>query len=550
MLKPDLSSAKSIPLPDRFTVAVVQNPILPGFHPDPCILRHEGWFYIASSTFEWWPGVQINRSRDLVTWELAGYALTRRSQLDLRGVPDSGGVWAPALSQSDGLFWLIYSDMKSFAGPAKDVRNYLVTAPTIEGPWSDPAYLNSSGFDPSLFHDSDGRKWLLNQLWKPSTGPDAFDGIVLQEYSTTEKRLIGAPRKIFQGSSLGTTEGPNLYRKDGFYYLVTAEGGTGWTHAVTVARSQHIAGPYELSPRHPLLTSVGHPQLALQKAGHGSFVQDAAGRWYLAHLCARPVPGTRRCTLGRETALLPIEWPPGDWPRLRDGGNSPATEFTLPGSADGRRYFERHHDDFDAAQLSPHWNTLREPASPAWLSLSERPGWLRLRGRHSIQSLFDHSLVACRVAHHRCHIHTSLDYRPMTPRQRAGIALYYNTSNFYYLFVSADEHGRFANVLVCDNGRHREDPAAAVRLPPGTRLELHASLHDHALVFACSTDDGVARPVGGTFDATTLSDDYPIDSGVGWAFTGVFAALCTQDADAHGITADFDWFNYDAGFSG
>src|SRR5262245_30434470 len=145
-------------------MAIIRNPILPGFHPDPCIIRHGGWFYIATSTFEWWPGVQINRSRDLASWEIAGYALTRTSQIDLRGVPDSGGVWAPALSFHDGLFWLVYSDVKSFEGPFKDVTNYLITAPVIEGPWTDPVILNRSGFDPSLFHDDDGRKWLLNQL--------------------------------------------------------------------------------------------------------------------------------------------------------------------------------------------------------------------------------------------------------------------------------------------------------------------------------------------------------------------------------------------------
>ncbi|HEX2860708.1 MAG TPA: glycoside hydrolase family 43 protein [Lacunisphaera sp.] len=526
-------------------LVTVQNPILPGFHPDPCILRHKDWFYVATSTFEWWPGVQINRSRDLASWEVAGYALTRRSQLDLRGVPDSGGVWAPALSHADDRFWLIYSDMKSFAGPAKDVHNYLVTAPAITGPWSEPVYLNSSGFDPSLFHDADGHKWLVNQLWKSSTGPDAFDGIVLQEYSVTGQRLIGAPRRIFAGSALGCTEGPHLYRKDGFYYLVTAEGGTSWTHAVTVARARALAGPYELSPHHPLVTSAGDRSLALQKAGHGSFVQDASGQWYLAHLCARPVPGTNRCTLGRETALQALDWPKGDWPRLADGGHRPRASISVSGEP-ARPYFERFHDNFEHATLSPHWNTLREPASADWLTLAERPGWLRLRGRFSIQSRFDQSLVGCRVAHHRCDIRTMIDYQPSSPRQRAGLALFYNTANFYQLYVSADEQGVFANVLACDNGQPREDPGATVRLPDAAHLELHARLRDQELTFFCCGRDGAARPVGGVFDATTLSDDYPVETGAGWAFTGLFAVLCAQDSTGENAPADFDWFHYEA----
>lgn len=528
-------------------MANLRNPILPGFHPDPCLLAQGGWYYLATSTFEWWPGVQINRSRDLASWEIAAYGLTRRSQVDLRGGPDSGGVWAPALSHRDGLFWLVYSNMVSFAGPFKDVRNFLVTAPAVEGPWSDPVELNRSGFDPSLFHDDDGRRWLLNQNWKPAGDGSAFDGIVLQEYSADERKLVGEPRKIFQGSGLGTTEGPHLLKKDGFYYLITAEGGTGWEHAVTVARSRSIFGPYELSPHHPLLTSSGRPDLALQKAGHGSLVQTEDGRWFLAHLCARPIPGTSRCPLGRETALQAVEWPDGDWPRLANGTRHPSATVDLTTSAAAPRpYFADFHDDFDAAALSPHWNTLREPASPAWLSLDARPGTLRLYGCHSLQSHFDQSLVACRVAHHACDIRAALDFAPRGPQQRAGLALYYNSSNFCHLYVSADDAGnRVANVLLCDNGRCHEDRGAALRLPAAGRVELAATLRGAALTFRCRCGGNASQPVGGVFDASKLSDDYPLETGAGWAFTGLFAALCAQDSTNDRVAADFDWFHYE-----
>jgi len=150
--------------------------------------------------------VQIHRSRDLGTWELAGYALTRRTQLDMRGNPDSAGVWAPGLSYADGQFWLVYSDVKAHHGTSKDVRNYLVTAKHAEGPWSDPIALNRSGFDPSLFHDRDGRKWLVNQLWKTCVDRQAFAGIILQEYSPAERRLVGEPINIFRGSPIGSMQ--------------------------------------------------------------------------------------------------------------------------------------------------------------------------------------------------------------------------------------------------------------------------------------------------------------------------------------------------------
>src|ERR1017187_3884646 len=462
------------------------NPILPGFHPDPCIIRVGEFYYIANSTFEWWPGVQIHRSRDLGSWELAGYALTRKKQLDMRGDPDSGGVWAPGLSHADGQFWLVYSDVKTHHGPYKDVRNFLVTARSVKGPWSDPVALNRSGFDPSLFHDEDGRKWLVNQVWKTSVAGDAFAGIVLQEYSPSQCRLVGDPVNIFGGSPLGITEGPHLYRKDGYYYLVTAEGGTGWEHAVTVARSRSLTGPYELLPGNPLLTSSGYPGNTLQKAGHGSLVQAPDGRWYLAHLCSRPVGGKRRCILGRETALQEVTWPPGDWPRLLSGDRAPATGLDLDG-VEATPYVREFADDFSSRRLHLHWNTLREPPDESWLSLRARPGFLRLRGRYSLQSLFEQSLVGFRLLHIRCAVAARLEFAPTSFQQRAGLALYYNTSNYYYAYATCGNSGeRILGLLACDNRSNREVLAEPIPIPAGEPLELAATLNGPRLQFAVS----------------------------------------------------------------
>ena len=145
---------------------IITNPILPGFNPDPCICRVGDDFFIATSTFEWFPGVQIHHSRDLVHWRLVGRALDRVSQLDMKGVPHSGGVWAPALSHANGRFWLVYTNVLSHGGPVFDTPNYLVTAESIEGPWSDPFYLHSAGFDPSLFTDEDGSQYLVSMEMK------------------------------------------------------------------------------------------------------------------------------------------------------------------------------------------------------------------------------------------------------------------------------------------------------------------------------------------------------------------------------------------------
>ncbi|MEO1993419.1 MAG: glycoside hydrolase family 43 protein, partial [Pirellulales bacterium] len=301
----------------------IRNPILPGFHPDPSICRVGNDYYIATSTFEWFPGVSIHHSRDLVNWRLLTHALGDTRLLDLRGVPSSGGVWAPALSFQDGLFYLCYTVVHQHESATKDTPNYLITAPDIHGPWSDPLFINSSGFDPSLFHDDDGKKYWLNMVWDHRSHRHPFHGINLQQFDAQKKELIETPQTIFTGSPIRLTEGPHLYKRNDWYYLLTAEGGTEYDHAVTMARSKNLYGPYEVHPKNPILTSAGKPDSPLQKAGHASLVETSTGEWYMPHLCARPLPGSKYCNLGRETAIQKVEWLEDEWLYLEGGGNSP-----------------------------------------------------------------------------------------------------------------------------------------------------------------------------------------------------------------------------------
>lgn len=253
------------------TKAMIKNPILPGFNPDPSIVVVGDDFYIATSTFEWYPGVQIHHSKDLKNWRLVSRPLNTEALLDMRGEPDSCGIWAPCISYSDGLFHLIYTDVKRFDGNFKDAHNYLTTCATIDGQWSDPVYMNSSGFDPSLFHDDDGRKWFVNMIWDHRHLKNRFGGILLQEYCPKQHKLIGEIKNIFAGSELGITEAPHLFKRNGYYYLLTAEGGTFYNHAMTMARSKNIDGPYELDPYGYLLTSKDHQDLPIQRAGSKHF---------------------------------------------------------------------------------------------------------------------------------------------------------------------------------------------------------------------------------------------------------------------------------------
>ncbi|MEH7475745.1 glycoside hydrolase family 43 protein, partial [Priestia megaterium] len=268
----------------------ISNPILPGFNPDPSICRVGEDYYIAVSTFEWFPGVGIYHSKDLKNWRLASRPLNRLSQLNMTGNPDSGGIWAPAISYRDGQFWLIYTDVKVVEGQWKDCHNYLATCETIDGEWSDPIYLNSTGFDPSLFHDEDGKKYLVNMVWDHRIGNHHFYGISLQEYSVEEQKLIGKAEVIFKGTDIKLTEAPHLYKINEYYYLLTAEGGTKYDHQATITRSKQLKGPYEVHPENPLISSFHAPRIPLQKAGHASIVQTHTDEWFLVHLTGRPLP--------------------------------------------------------------------------------------------------------------------------------------------------------------------------------------------------------------------------------------------------------------------
>lgn len=520
-------------------MSTITNPILPGYHPDPSILRVGEDYYIAVSTFEWFPGVQIYHSKDLVDWKLHTYPLTRSSQLNMVGNIDSGGVWAPCLSYADGVFYLIYTDVKSRAGAFKDTHNYLVTAENITGPWSEPVYLNSSGFDPSLYHEDDGSKWLLNMIWDHRKGTNSFAGIALQEYSVEEKKLVGPVKNIFKGTELGLTEAPHIYKRNGWYYLMTAEGGTGYNHAVTVARSKNLDGPYGVDPENPILTSSQDD--VLQKAGHASLVETQTGEWYLSHLCARPVKN-QKCMLGRETALQKCFWTEDDWLRVEGG---PRPQLSVPGpdlEPVPVEKVNRIYDDFSESVLDGNWNSLRIPFTEEWISLKERPNHLRLKGQESMSSLHRQSIVARRVESLDIEVETSLDFKPEHFQQMAGLIYYYDTRDYVYLRITHNEEdGKVLGVIQSKHGEYEECLSEEIPLPEQSFYGLKARLEKEWLSFFYSLDGETWVPVIRDIDASHLSDD---DAEL-IRFTGTFVGMCVQDLSGGRKPADFDYFVYE-----
>lgn len=517
----------------------VRNPVIPGFAPDPCMIRVGDTYYIANSTFEWYPGVRIYESKDLVNFRLSAEPLDWEELLDMRGISASEGIWAPDLSYADGCFYLVYTVVTN-QGRIKDMDNYLVTAKTVQGPWSKPVYLNSSGFDPSLFHDRDGRKWLVNMQWdyRKGCGPECFTGILLQEYSVREQRLIGSPVTIFKGTSLGYTEGPHLYRKDAYYYLVCAEGGTSYEHAVTVARSRKLEGPYEVHPGNPILTSGEKDYL--QKAGHGSLCETEAGQWYLAHLCARPLPGTKSCVLGRETALQEIVWRDG-WPWLKGGGNSPKEFYEVPGKLhvmpEYRLSGVRREYVFEDDSFWRDFQTLRLPHTEVDYSLNARPGWLRLRGENGICSRFRQTLLARRQCDFCFTAFTEMEYEPECFQHTAGLILRYNEENLYYLYVTYDEE-KHSTMLCAASIYAGEYRLMEEVMTQGPRFVLGVEVWEREAQFFYRKE-GKKILIGGKFDVTNLSDDFT------YGFTGAFVGICAQDLRDHKKCADFRRFVYD-----
>lgn len=530
-------------------MAQITNPILTGFHPDPCIVSAKGKYYLITSTFEWYPMIALYESEDLVTWKPKGGIL---HDIDLRGIPDSAGIWAPSLTWDGERFYLMYTVSKQIDGYFKDVENYVVTAEAIDGPWSEPVFVNVSGFDPAMFHE-DGRHYVINPMWdpRPLPGHKKFNGLVLQEFDF-EKGMTGEAEVVFPGSPRGGSEGPHIMKKDHWYYILTAVGGTGRHHSITVARSENLWGPYEISPYDPLITAW-EKDTRLKKSGHGNFVEAPNGRWYMVHLCARYLEKKDVCPLGRETALQEIEWIDG-WPRMVQGDCTPADIVdvtgaytgqadrpgipTGAGAAQGAEAYEICFAE-DSTLEKEEWMTLRGDGGGR---LTLNADGLHIRGGDSLTSLFDQSLIARRWTSFDFTVETELSFRPYHYLQTAGLVCYYNTKVFYYLNVGFDEKAkrRVLSVLKNDNMEFWALPEEeAVLVPEETdKIRLKAKVCREELTFWYSLDGKAYHQIGPVLDTSILSDEHA----QGWAYTGAVAGITAVDNFNKDTEAVFRWF--------
>ncbi len=302
-------------------MAVIKNPVMAGFYPDPSVcavdtIAEDGStkrvFYLVNSTFSYAPGVPIFYSEDLCEWTQIGHVLTRESQLKLDGLAMSKGIYAPTLRYHKGVFYMITTNVVGGG-------NFYVTATDPAGEWSDPVYLpDAQGIDPSLFFDGD-TCYYVGQRNKPDGEYFGDCEIWIQELDLEQGKLVGEIHSLWDGAMKHAIwpEGPHLYKKDDYYYLMIAEGGTAYEHSICVARSKNLFGPYEAHKSNPVFTHrhLGH-QAPVQNAGHGDLVEDANGNWYIFMLATRPVNDC--APLGRETFVAEVIWEE-DWPVINPG---------------------------------------------------------------------------------------------------------------------------------------------------------------------------------------------------------------------------------------
>lgn len=512
---------------------VFVNPILSGFYPDPSICRVGNDYYLVTSSFSYFPGVPIFHSKDLVNWRQLGHVLDRPSQLDLSDVEQSEGIFAPTIRYNNGIFYVI----TTWVGGGKN-NNFVVTAEDPAGPWSEPIWLEDApGIDPSLFFDEDGKAYYTGT--RPLSSGPRYDGdweIWLQEFDLKAKRLTGDKYVLWKGALVGVIwpEGPHLYKVDGFYYLMIAEGGTGHEHAVTIARSKKITGPYLGNPANPILT---HRHLGqnypIVNVGHGDLVHTQNDEWWMVVLASRPYGGYYR-NLGRETFLVPVVWENG-WPVVSPGDGKVLFSYPFPDLPECRWPGPESCENFESSSPGLQWNFLRTPTR--FWSLQERPGYLRLYLKpEKITEKSNPAFIGRRQQHLDFSIRTVMEFLPENSGEEAGLVLIQN-NRFHYRFVKILVGGeQLIRLIECNDGKEQ---VIASKKCEWAKVYLKVEARGQDYNFFFGENPAQLRLLAGNIDGRILSTD--LAGGFVGTYIGMYVSSNGQKSNNY---ADFDWFEY------
>lgn len=427
-----------------------KNPILPGFRPDPSICRVGEDYYLVTSTFAYFPGVPIYHSRDLAHWEQIGNVLDRESQLPLKDCGHSRGIFAPTIRYFEGTYYMITTNISGGG-------NFVVTAKRPEGPWSEPYYLGDAaqGIDPSLFFDTDGTCYYVGT--RPNQKGVRYNGdweIWVQELDLKQMKLVGESRKIWKGAMHHGIwpEGPHLYRKDDYYYLIHAEGGTGMEHAICTARSKNVWGPFRGNPCNPIFThrhlGASYP---IVMTGHGDLVDDGRGNWYIVMLATRRVDGYGNT--GRETYLAKVSWEK-DWPVINAGIGKLEEQVELPGSPQyGMPEITSFH--FYRDKLPYSFLLLRGAGTEVY-SLTAKEGRLRLYTcPYTLLERKTPAYIGVRQQSYDFCVETAFEFESDNDAEEAGLAMVCDESNHVRLVVKSQNGLVYVVVVRCFKGQEQ-----------------------------------------------------------------------------------------------
>jgi alpha-N-arabinofuranosidase len=487
-----------------------RNPIFAGFYPDPDICRVGDDYYTVNSSFAYFPGIPVFHSRDLVNWRQVGNVIDRPGQLDYRGLGVSRGIFAPALSHHGGLFYLICTFVDAGG-------NFLMTARDPAGPWSDPTWLGFDGIDPSLFFDNDGRAWIVNNGSPPDDKPlySGHRAIWIQEFDPAAMKLFG-PREVIVNGGVSLAdhpvwvEGPHLFRKDGWYYLLCAEGGTAEQHSEVIFRSRSVHGPFVPGPRNPILTQRTLPDTRpdpVTCTGHADLVETKEGGWWAVFLGCRPYEGTTFNT-GRETFMLPVTWS-GGWPSILAAGTpvpysvpsyqgtsaDPEPSTPLTGNFTWR-------DDFRGPALSSPWIGIRGIPGLTFGPAVFVRGLLLTPGKDTLWGNGRPAFVGRRIQHSRFTASTYLEV-PASRNISAGLVVFQNENHHYFFGIHQTEQGLEVFVERLNGGS--PEKIASFAEEETTRIKLQVACDGATCDFGYSTTPGAWRTLLSGADATQLS---------------------------------------------
>lgn len=495
-----------------------QNPVLPGFYPDPSVCRVGDDYYLVNSSFQFFPAIPIHHSKDLIHWEPIGHCLTRTSQVKLEKIGFWHGIYAPTICYHNGVFYVVVTN-------TSDKGNFYVYTDNPAGEWSDPVWVNQGGIDPDLFFDDDGKVYFLS----------ANVNIQIAEIDLMTGKLLTESRTIYRGTGARYVEGPHMYKKDGWYYLLTAEGGTEYGHKVAIARSRSLDEAFVANPANPILTHINENAAnnPIQGVGHADLVQAHDESWWAVCLAFRPLVGFHHL-LGRETYLAPVRWDKNAWPVVNGDGTIALDMADCPTLPQVEYQSQPVRDEFDNTELGYEWSFLCNPHTENY-SLTERKGSLRLKASEVTLDVEDSpTFVGRRQQHIDFRAGTLIDFGSLSDGGEAGMTVYMGGS-FHYDWAVACRDGKRFLTLSYRLGRMLHKAMELELKGHTVLLRIEGNADCYTFYYSM---DGKTYQKAGDMDTRFLSTE------TAGGFTGIMLGLYAQSENKRKSVADFDWFEY------